>query len=504
MFIFETINLLAIFIVLIVVANIIEYYVKQKALSIVFIGIFFGLITVFALYFPLDSNIPIRVDGRSILISICVIFYGPIAGFIALAIAILGRIYQSQQSLFIGILVLILSYALSFTYYILIKKNKVRLNFFSLILFGLNLSVLLLFLISILNFRKFDLVLFSLQKILPTILTLYPLTLAMMGYFIIIQRKNVQLINDYSVASAFFKSALYSVYDGIIIIDNDFQVKNLNQAAEAILNAEEKLCKQKKIDELFELAEFVNSKTNYIKPSTLFIASKDDENKIKGKNFIYILKNNKGNEIPILLSFANIFSEKGEVLGKIILMKDYTYELNLRQDILEREKNYKQLFDTVFESVLICDKFGKILNANEAVKDLLKIDKNKLIGSYLTSLSILDEKNKNLLISSIAYAYEGEKQNIKIELKLNENFNIICHAKIYDGSYYDKKIVFILLFNFTEIERLQKELNETIEQLERQNKFFLDRELKIIELKKEVNFLLKQQGKSAKYKEYEL
>jgi|WetSurMetagenome_2_1015567.scaffolds.fasta_scaffold01619_6 PAS domain S-box-containing protein len=63
-----------------------------------------------------------------------------------------------------------------------------------------------------------------------------------------------------------------------------------------------------------------------------------------------------------------------------------------------------------------------------------------------------------------------------------------------------KRVLHSLAIDITEWKNAEKALNMKIDELEQFNDLTVDRELKMINLKREVNDLLKQQGKSEKYK----
>lgn len=509
MFLYDSISLLAIFTVMIIFSNFIDVFIKDKIYAQLSQGFFFGIMILIALYFPLNSASPIRADGRSILLSVCTIFNGPLAGGLALIIASLGRVLQSQQGLFPGLVVLFISYIASVYFYNLIFSKKIKINFLVLFLFGFSLSFALLLVITLLNLEKINIVVDNIALFLPTIVVFYPITTAVMGYLIHFHREKNLLFETYKRTSFFFKYALYSSADSLILVDNSFKITNINRSAEILLHVSENEVIDKHVDELFKLIPFEAAEKILFKPSDIISHSESKLEKNHEKEdlrYNLTLFFRESETIPVLFNYVNIVDEQNRVLGKIIILRDYSYELSIQEDLITRERNYRELFDSVFEAILICDRDGKILNANKGTVNLLAIEKNKIIGKYINDLKHFDEKNKAKLLVAIDEVSKKISANINIEVEItNEKNEIIsCYARIYQGKYYDKDIVFVLLIDVTEVKKIQKELAENLEYLERQNKAFLGRELRIIELKKEVNSLLSQFGLAPKYKDYEI
>ena len=64
----------------------------------------------------------------------------------------------------------------------------------------------------------------------------------------------------------------------------------------------------------------------------------------------------------------------------------------------------------------------------------------------------------------------------------------------------DSLQVYTTFDDFTERKQAEEELKKNIKQLERFNRLTVGRELRMIELKKEINELLKETGRVEKYK----
>jgi PAS domain S-box-containing protein len=73
-----------------------------------------------------------------------------------------------------------------------------------------------------------------------------------------------------------------------------------------------------------------------------------------------------GELIPVLISGSPIFSEEGEVMAKIGVMKDFRQELVLRKALKESVDYRDAIMDSMIDSLLVIDKDFRIIIANKA------------------------------------------------------------------------------------------------------------------------------------------
>ncbi|HOQ49370.1 MAG TPA: LytS/YhcK type 5TM receptor domain-containing protein, partial [Candidatus Kapabacteria bacterium] len=56
-------------------------------------GLIFGVVALLGIFYPFVLQPGLIFDGRSVIISLCTLFYGPLAGVISAIITAIGRIY---------------------------------------------------------------------------------------------------------------------------------------------------------------------------------------------------------------------------------------------------------------------------------------------------------------------------------------------------------------------------------------------------------------------------
>ena len=109
---------LAVLIALSVISGFInQRFNKNRFQGKILQGILFGLTAIIGMLYPFHLTQGIIFDGRSIVISICTLFFGPLSGIIASAAAITFRIYLGGGGVFTGTLVTISSFIIGLFFF---------------------------------------------------------------------------------------------------------------------------------------------------------------------------------------------------------------------------------------------------------------------------------------------------------------------------------------------------------------------------------------------------
>lgn len=121
---------------------------KENFYALIFKGLLFGGVAIIGMMNPFTLTEGIIFDGRSIIISLSTLFFGPVVGLIASLSSIIFRISLGGIGVLTGTLTIMSSFLIGLLGYYLKRKNKFKLSFINLFLFGflVNVVVLILFL----------------------------------------------------------------------------------------------------------------------------------------------------------------------------------------------------------------------------------------------------------------------------------------------------------------------------------------------------------------------
>lgn len=168
----------------------------------------------------------------------------------------------------------------------------------------------------------------------------------------------------------------------------------------------------------------------------------------------------------------------------------------LKYDKPETSNNlYKELLEFCPIGIFKINMSGEIIEMNEFGANLLsvvQIKGNLNIHTFLSEESDIDFEN--LLVKA---RLEKEKCSMIIDLVLKEYSAIRCIVSVL---FSENENLFLLgMIDISEQTSLEGNLSKKSEKLEWMNEMLISREIRMVELKKEVNHLLEKLGEQGKY-----
>lgn len=179
----------------------------------IFQGLLFGLTAIIGMLYPFHLTKGIIFDGRSIVISLSTLFFGPVSGGIASVIAIIFRTSLGGTGSLTGILVILSSFIIGFIFYR--YKDRTPANSLSkiqLYVFGVIVNFVMLLLFLALPYENK----FEMYKILvPTILGVYPFATLLIGKILLDQEENQSYVKRIRESEERWQFALEGPGDGV-------------------------------------------------------------------------------------------------------------------------------------------------------------------------------------------------------------------------------------------------------------------------------------------------
>lgn len=154
------------------------------------------------------------------------------------------------------------------------------------------------------------------------------------------------------------------------------------------------------------------------------------------------------------------------------------------------EVTYKSLFEKMFNGFalheIVTDESGKPVNyrfieINKAFEDMVGLKRDAVIGKLVTEVLPGTDKDPADWIGRYGkVALEGTEERFEdFSEELNKWFSVYA--------YSPEKGYFATIFaDITERKNELKTINDKITEIEKMNKFLVERELKMVELKKEI------------------
>ncbi len=310
-------------------------------------GFLFGFTAIIGMAYPFVLAKGIIFDGRSIVISLCALFFGPLSGLIAAIMAIIYRLLLGGAGVLMGVLVITTSFLIGYFFYNYRRKKSYKnLTGWQLYLFGIIVQSFMLISVFALPSEQ---IIQTYQIVTLTILGIYPLVTILIGKILIDQEQNENFVNTLKEKEKLYRTTLYSIGDGVITTNETGNVVNMNMVAESLTGWKEKEAKGKLLNEVFKI---INEETKLKVENPVERVLK--EGAIVGLANHTLLISKKGNKIPIADSAAPIKNSDGKVIGVVLVFRDQTTEREFNNELKERERKFSTLVSNLPGFVYRC------------------------------------------------------------------------------------------------------------------------------------------------------
>ena len=194
-----------------------------------------------------------------------------------------------------------------------------------------------------------------------------------------------------------------------------------------------------------------------------------------------------------------LYDISGEVMGAIESLRDITERKQVEEAIQKSEREYRMLFENANDAILVAQDQMLCL-ANPRLEKLLGFSQAELTSRPITDFFhpeerhvILERHEKRLKGESIPEAYVSRVIDKHGATKWVE-------LKVVLIEWDDRPAVLGFMADITERRLAEEELHQNLQELETFSKMAVGREEQMIELKKEINELLRESGSPEKYK----
>jgi PAS domain S-box-containing protein len=214
------------------------------------------------------------------------------------------------------------------------------------------------------------------------------------------------------------------------------------------------------------------------------IGNRDDE----------VLWRKDGTSFPVEYSSVPI-RKNGSTAGTVVVFRDISERQEAKEALKTSRATARGLLDATKESLLLLDKEGIIIAVNQTAARRQQQTPKKLIG-----INRFDILPQNLRESRKVYF-----SNV-LETGNPVDFEDVRDGMVFHNFYYpvqDKTgaIMGVAIFaqDITERKHMEEDLKRNVEELEQFSKLAIGREIKMIQLKQEINELRGQSDQSEKY-----
>lgn len=177
-------------------------------------GLLFGGVALIGMLNPFEFAPGIIFDGRSVVLSLCALFFGPFAAMIAMLMTLSYRIYIGGGGLITGISVIVTSYLIGLIFYYRKQKSLEPLTLFNLYIFGLLVHIAMV--ISLVAMPS-GIRIMTFKTLSFTILGVYPLATLLIGKILKDQEDNTALLENLAASEREFRLLVHNMNQGMAV-----------------------------------------------------------------------------------------------------------------------------------------------------------------------------------------------------------------------------------------------------------------------------------------------
>lgn len=159
---------------------------------------------------------------------------------------------------------------------------------------------------------------------------------------------------------------------------------------------------------------------------------------------------------------------------------------------LSKEELYKLVFELSPEAIVVLDIKGDLVMANGRLMDWLGYAPEEVVGMNLATFPFVSLKGKAIILKNFMLRMAGQKvEPYEIEFISRDGqskFGRIV-AQRFHNSKGEAEGEVVVITDVTEKRKLEEEQRQRIEEIEKMNRAMIGRELKMVELKNELDRL---------------
>jgi two-component system cell cycle sensor histidine kinase/response regulator CckA len=249
-----------------------------------------------------------------------------------------------------------------------------------------------------------------------------------------------------------YRSTIDSLGDAIHMVDNELNILLCNRGIRdwnKTLGFDQELQGKNLMDVYPFLSDSVFQEYDRVFKSGKLLIT-EDKNIIDGRELI-----TETRKIPVV--------EKGKVTKVITVIRDITEQKRAEEALRESESQYRTLFDSVGETIFICERSGRFIEVNQIAIDRLGYSRKELLK--LTPMDLLSKEHASDMVDFGALASANEQRIFEATHVSKDGKIIPVEILSRPIEYRGKPAVLLMARDITERKEAQKALRESEEML---------------------------------------
>lgn len=173
----------------------------------------------------------------------------------------------------------------------------------------------------------------------------------------------------------------------------------------------------------------------------------------------------KGGEYRWFMGRETVFQRDndGTVTQIIGIGQDISQRKETEEQVLESERSYRALFNSIDEFIYIQNPDGTFLDVNDSACKMYGYDRAEFIGQSPAFLSAPGKNDLNFIRSKLKTAFAGTPQTLEFWAKKKNGEVFLKEVRVVKGYYFGKEVLIAAGLDITERKRIEEELKESEE-----------------------------------------
>ena len=333
-------------------------------------GILFGFVAIIGMMNPLKLQPGVIFDGRSIILSIGGLFGGPITAIISIFISSLYRIHLGGAGAIMGISVIISSSVLGVVYHYIRLKYRKATQIGYLYLFGIVVHSIMLLLTSTLPSNMSSDVF---KTIAIPVIIIYPIALVLICLLFLQQESKRQVSKALKESEENYRHLVENASTIILTLDNFGRIIFMNSYAQQLFGY-----LQNEIKGKYAIGTIIEKGTTSFKDFAQTV-----------ENLFYNPETHAFSETEVICkngeikwvswTYKVLMDEPASASMEILCIGvEITEKKRAELALLESEKKYRQLYESLLDGYAKVDMSGRIIDCNQAFQEMTGYSKEEL------------------------------------------------------------------------------------------------------------------------------
>jgi PAS domain S-box-containing protein len=255
------------------------------------------------------------------------------------------------------------------------------------------------------------------------------------------------LVTNSELVEAIYKTIFELSDIAFLVVDVSGKIISWNRSSIELLSETDDTIFQKAISSFFPPDEWLKLKTSLNQQS-------NHQHHFETKIFLQ-----NDTVLNVAVSLSVLRGKDGAPLGFLFIFKDIAEKKKTEEQLAEKEKKYRIMFEFFPQTIALLDKQGRLLDINERIYSWLGYQPNEIIGKDFFSLPFFTKESMIHLKKNFSRRIENKKvepYEIDVQTKMGDKRVGVVHATLLKNEQGEVTTDLIVITDVTERKQMEE------------------------------------------------